>query len=113
LPRYRDSRPFGRVKIASALPLCRSAAITKGSSDIAAETWRRRSTRQIAGTAVRISRARLACVCPPWMWLGAREIFVHYASGMGKSKLRITAAKTGTARNMNTVAKLAEIAAKL
>jgi uncharacterized protein (DUF1697 family) len=47
------------------------------------------------------------------MWLGAREIFVHYASGMGKSKLRITAAKTGTARNMNTVAKLAEIAAKL
>jgi len=44
--------------------------------------------------------------------LGDREIFVHYASGMGRSKLRIPAAKTGTARNMNTVAKLAEIAAK-
>ena len=46
------------------------------------------------------------------MRLGKREIFVHYPSGMGRSKLRIPAAKTGTARNMNTVAKLAEIAAK-
>jgi uncharacterized protein (DUF1697 family) len=46
------------------------------------------------------------------MRLGDREIFVHYPSGMGRSKLRIPAAKTGTARNMNTVAKLAEIAAK-
>lgn len=44
--------------------------------------------------------------------LGEREIFVHYGSGMGRSKLRIPAAKTGTARNMNTVAKLVEIAAK-
>jgi uncharacterized protein (DUF1697 family) len=46
------------------------------------------------------------------MRLGAREIFVHYPSGMGRTKLRIPAAKTGTARNMNTVAKLTEIAAK-
>jgi uncharacterized protein (DUF1697 family) len=46
------------------------------------------------------------------MRLGDREIFVHYPSGMGRSKLRIPAAKTGTARNMNTIAKLAEIAAK-
>jgi uncharacterized protein (DUF1697 family) len=46
------------------------------------------------------------------MRLGEREVFVHYPSGMGRSKLRIPAAKTGTARNMNTVAKLAEIAAK-
>jgi uncharacterized protein (DUF1697 family) len=46
------------------------------------------------------------------MRLGAREIFVHYPTGMGHSKLRIPAAKTGTARNMNTVAKLAEMAAK-
>lgn len=44
--------------------------------------------------------------------LGEREIFVHYGSGMGRSKLRIPAAKTGTARNMNTVAKLVEIASK-
>ena len=47
------------------------------------------------------------------MRLGEREIFVHYSSGMGRSKLRIPAAKTGTARNMNTVAKLVEIASKL
>jgi uncharacterized protein (DUF1697 family) len=44
--------------------------------------------------------------------LGAREIYVHYPSGMGRSKLRIPAAKAGTARNMNTIAKLAEMAAK-
>jgi uncharacterized protein (DUF1697 family) len=46
------------------------------------------------------------------MRLGEREIFVHYPSGMGRSKLKIPATKTGTARNMNTVAKLAEMAAK-
>ena len=46
------------------------------------------------------------------MRLGDREIFVHYRSGMGRSRLRIPAAKSGTARNMNTVAKLAEIAAR-
>ena len=45
--------------------------------------------------------------------LGAREIYVHYGAGMGHSKLKIPAAKTGTARNMNTVAKLVELAAKL
>jgi uncharacterized protein (DUF1697 family) len=47
------------------------------------------------------------------MRFGVREIFVHYSRGQGKSKLRIPAAKGGTARNMNTVAKLAEMAAKL
>ena len=44
--------------------------------------------------------------------MGKREIFVHYPSGMGRSKLRIPAASAGTARNMNTVAKLAEISAR-
>jgi uncharacterized protein (DUF1697 family) len=44
--------------------------------------------------------------------LGRREIFVHYPSGMGRSKLRLPAASAGTARNMNTVAKLAEMAAR-
>ena len=42
--------------------------------------------------------------------LGAREIYVHYPNGMGRSKLRIPAAVGGTARNMNTVAKLAAMA---
>jgi uncharacterized protein (DUF1697 family) len=46
------------------------------------------------------------------MALGHREIFVHYGNGMGRSKLRIPAARLGTARNMNTVAKLAEMASK-
>lgn len=44
--------------------------------------------------------------------LGLREIYVHYGDGMGKSKLRIRAAAAGTARNMNTVAKLAGMAAR-
>jgi uncharacterized protein (DUF1697 family) len=37
---------------------------------------------------------------------GKREIYVHYPLGMGQSKLVIPAVKDGTARNMNTVAKL-------
>jgi uncharacterized protein (DUF1697 family) len=45
--------------------------------------------------------------------LGLREIYVYYADGQGESKLKIPAAKNGTARNMNTVAKLSEMAAKL
>jgi uncharacterized protein (DUF1697 family) len=45
--------------------------------------------------------------------LGAREIFVHYRDGIGTSKLKIPAAKSGTGRNMNTIAKLVEIAAAL
>jgi uncharacterized protein (DUF1697 family) len=46
--------------------------------------------------------------------LGKREIYVRYTDqGMADSKLKIPGAKTGTARNMNTVAKLAEMAAKL
>jgi uncharacterized protein (DUF1697 family) len=45
--------------------------------------------------------------------LGAREIYVHYRDGIGKSKLRIPAAKLGTARNMNTVAQLAAMASVL
>lgn len=40
--------------------------------------------------------------------LGLREIYVHYGSGMAHSKLKIPAARLGTARNMNTVAKLTE-----
>jgi uncharacterized protein (DUF1697 family) len=44
--------------------------------------------------------------------LGAREIYVHYPDGIGRSKLRIPAASDGTARNMNTVAKLAAMAAE-
>ena len=43
--------------------------------------------------------------------LGKREIYVAYGAGMGRSKLRIPAAAKGTARNINTVAKLAELAA--
>lgn len=42
--------------------------------------------------------------------LGKREIYVAYADGMADSKLVIPAAAAGTARNMNTVAKLATMA---
>ncbi|MBA3666447.1 MAG: DUF1697 domain-containing protein [Sphingomonas sp.] len=43
--------------------------------------------------------------------LGAREIYVHYPSGQGTSRLIIPAGKAGTARNLNTVTRLAELAA--
>jgi len=42
--------------------------------------------------------------------LGRREIYVWYGESMGRSKLRIPAGTQGTARNMNTVAKLAAMA---
>ncbi len=42
--------------------------------------------------------------------LGKREIYILYGEDMGHSKLKIPAAKNGTARNMNTVAKLAAMA---
>ena len=45
--------------------------------------------------------------------LGLREIYATYPDGMGDSKLRIPAAKVGTARNINTIKKLAEMAAAL
>ena len=44
---------------------------------------------------------------------GKRELYVHYPDGQGPSKLLIPAAAKGTARNMNTVAKLAELAEEI
>ena len=44
--------------------------------------------------------------------LGQREIYVYYPKGMGQSKLRIPTATLGTARNLNTVAKLVEMSAR-
>ena len=47
------------------------------------------------------------------MRLDVREIYVHYPAGIGRSKLTIPAAKNGTARNLNTIRKLAEMAAEM
>jgi uncharacterized protein (DUF1697 family) len=45
---------------------------------------------------------------------GVREVYVAYGErGIGRSRLRIPAAEPGTARNMNTVAKLAELAREM
>ncbi|MGJ8533431.1 MAG: DUF1697 domain-containing protein [Alphaproteobacteria bacterium] len=44
--------------------------------------------------------------------LGKHELYIHYGDGMGQSKLKIPAAQSGTARNMNTVAKLVKMALK-
>lgn len=42
----------------------------------------------------------------------ALEVYIHYPEGMGQSKLKLPKmAGTVTARNMNTVARLAEMAA--
>lgn len=46
--------------------------------------------------------------------VGRREVFVAYGErGIGRSRLRIPPAEVGTARNMNTVAKLAELAREM
>ena len=46
--------------------------------------------------------------------LGEREVYVAYGEhGMGRSRLQIPAVTAGTARNMNTVAKLAELAMEM
>lgn len=45
--------------------------------------------------------------------LGEREIYVDYGAGMAGSKLRIPAGEAGTGRNMNSVARLAAMAAAL
>jgi len=42
--------------------------------------------------------------------LGTRELYVFYPHGMGQSRFVIPAATHGTARNLNTVAKLAVLA---
>jgi uncharacterized protein (DUF1697 family) len=44
--------------------------------------------------------------------LAQREIYVYYPSGMGQSKLQIPAARLGTSRNLNTVAKLLEMSSR-
>jgi uncharacterized protein (DUF1697 family) len=45
--------------------------------------------------------------------LEGREVFVHYPDGMGHSKLKLPFAAMGTGRNLNTVVKLAALAAEL
>ncbi len=42
---------------------------------------------------------------------GRREIFIHYPLGQADTKLKMTALAMGTGRNINTVAKLAEMSA--
>jgi uncharacterized protein (DUF1697 family) len=45
--------------------------------------------------------------------LGRREIYVRYGENMGRSRLKIPAAKAGTARNINTVSRLADMSAEI
>lgn len=45
------------------------------------------------------------------MALGPRCIYVSYGDGIGKTKLKLPAVKRGTARNMNSVARMAELLA--
>ena len=44
--------------------------------------------------------------------VGSQEIYVYYPSGMGQSKLRIPLARLGTARNLNTVARLVALSSR-
>jgi uncharacterized protein (DUF1697 family) len=43
--------------------------------------------------------------------LGPRVIYISFGEGIGKTRLKLPAVKQGTARNMNSVAKIAELLA--
>jgi uncharacterized protein (DUF1697 family) len=43
--------------------------------------------------------------------LGPRVIYISFGEGIGKTRLKLPAVKKGTARNMNSVAKIAELLA--
>ena len=43
--------------------------------------------------------------------LGPRLLYVSYGEGIGKTKLKLPAVKRGTARNMNSVSKIADLLA--
>ncbi len=55
----------------------------------------------------------VTCATDEQIYLGKRELFVLYTSGMAATRLRIPSEKIGTARNINTVAKLSEMSAVL
>lgn len=46
------------------------------------------------------------------MALGPRLIYVSYGEGIGKTRLKLPAVKAGTARNMNSVARMAAMLAE-
>lgn len=45
--------------------------------------------------------------------LGPRLLYVSYGEGIGKTRLKLPAVKLGTARNMNSVAKMAALLAEM
>ena len=45
--------------------------------------------------------------------LGPRTVYVSYGAGIGKTKLKLPLSKRGTARNMNSVARMAELLARM
>jgi uncharacterized protein (DUF1697 family) len=45
--------------------------------------------------------------------LSGREVFIHYPEGQGRSKLKLPLLAEATGRNINTVAKLAAMAAEI
>lgn len=62
------------------------------------------------------AKGSVAHVEPPGgeeLVLKGRELYLHFPNGMGQSKLKIPFANIGTARNMNTVTKLAAMARAL
>jgi uncharacterized protein (DUF1697 family) len=62
-------------------------------------------TEEAVNSARNVTNERLA--------LGGREIYVHFPDGQGRSKLKLGTRAVGTARNMNTVARLAELAREM
>lgn len=65
----------------------------------------------IAGDPVPSMLAEARDVAGERMALGPRSIIVSYGEGIGKTRLKLPAVKAGTARNMNSVARMAAMLA--
>ena len=63
----------------------------------------------IADTPTAAMLAEARDVAGERMAIGPRMIYVSYGEGIGKTKLKLPAVKQGTARNLNSVARMAEL----
>jgi uncharacterized protein (DUF1697 family) len=54
--------------------------------------------------------ARVSIPAREQLRASGRELYIHYPDGIGKSKLKVPGAAIGTARNLNTLRKVRDIA---
>lgn len=119
------SEPKAQAKLQKALTakLGKAVGVTLRSADELAATVKGNPFKKAAGNRVivlfmehALPKKALAEVVAPdgeELVLSGREIYIHYPNGQGRSKLKLPFFKEGTGRNLNTVAKLADLAQAL